>query len=181
MYTTTNGAISDHTNVSTQPLPHPLRLMEHILVWSRYWELPYLHSYCTIGYSQRLRRVTGKATPETGEILLNAQFLTDQPDELIGTLAHHAAHVGVHLLWGPDRRKHGDEWLYLMDIIGHRSRATSCAIPRTEQRACLRELWEHFCALCDYSCRSHSKTRRMMCPRCLEDGYLVPLDLAGPA
>lgn len=148
--------------------------VEPIMRWSRLWEVPYLHTTLRIRYSERMRKNSGLCRAPSGDIVLNAQYLRYQPEDTMATVCHYVAHAAAYQLHGCGTRRHGPEWQYLVEMAGFSVPATCALRPLTARQT---RTYEHYCPQCDYVCESRSGSRAWLCPRCIEDGYVVCLEV----
>ena len=148
-------------------------LLRRLGRWGTRWGEPGLENGLEIGFSAQMRRSVGRCYPNRGVIRLAARLLEGGADLLDEALAHEAAHIAVHRLYGPGRKPHGKEWQALMRNAGFEPRSkrvmTCWTIP-SEPASPQSTIWVHRCPVCQMTRVAHRPIRAWLCSSCRAAG-----------
>lgn len=152
--------------------------------WARLWRTPSLPTRAKIIFSSRLRISLGRTRPQSGRITLNARLASVPRAVVLEILCHEAAHVAVHLRYGPRARPHGPEWRSLVQAAGYQpTTALKCSplpVPPSQPHAPARR-YQYRCPVCHTSYWRRQRSARLVCSNCDRSGLTVPLRLCLPS
>lgn len=149
-----------------QPLPVGSVLYRLAARCGEIWQIDGFETRVRIAYNPKLRSTLGRAWLEDMKIELNTRLLLKNPDQLIPTVVHELAHLGVRILAGKRARPHGREFKILMHQAGQSSRATHSLDVSAVKRARKRFLYLHTCDRCKRYFTARSVRRNVYCGHC---------------
>jgi predicted SprT family Zn-dependent metalloprotease len=167
----------------------PTAAVRAIRRWAACWSDPALTDAIDVTFSRRLRRTLGRATPESGRIVLHAALRDGPAQPLLSVLCHEVAHVAAYRLAARDGRArprpHGPEWSSLVRSAGFAPVTRDCLgsnphpdLQTRRPTPAGRRTVVHLCPVCQTRRLARCSVPRWRCAQCVAaglDGYLVVL------
>lgn len=146
----------------------PSLILDQIKRWFSKWGLAGFEQHISVSFSTRLSRALGRCYARRRQIVVTERLKEMPPSLFEEVLCHEAAHLAVIELFGEECQPHGPEWAQLMRLAGFepRRRLVLDDAGNPSSTSLPRNVYVHFCPLCQSKRIGRRPVRTWRCPDC---------------